>query len=190
MDAGRVFQYLISGMEPLIPAMIFTAGVTVLAMVATYLMAIDTWFDQKRFRVTGIFYGLNGYDCYRLAVSWVRLLLTVFFIAAFHPLEDVSLIAYLMVGVLYILDVRKPKRILKNLFWMVLITAGLLAANLVCGYIGTLVTKDVIAYAVYVFMGVFMALFAFYLFMQELEDISTDRRIDPEKDYERTVREN
>lgn len=190
MDIGRTLLYLISGMEPLVPVMIFSALFTLLVTVLLYVLARDAWFDQLKFRVLGVFYGLGGYDCFRLAVSWTRLAMTIYYIVMFREMEPVDLVAYLIVGALYILDVRKPARIVKNIFWMAILTAGLFAVNLVCSYIGTLLVFDIKPWVIYVFMGIFMCLFALYLFLQELEEISSDRKIDPEKEYGRTVKEN
>lgn len=189
MEIGRVLLHLVSNMESLVPAMIFCAGVSLFVTLILYFMAGDVWFDQLRFRILGVFFGLGSYDCYRLALSWVRLLLTIYYVVSFRELDTIAVVAYLMIGLLYVLDIRKPKRILKNAIWMAIVSAGLFAVNLVCGYIHTLFVVDWKAWVIYVFMGIFMCLFAFYLFIQELEDISSDRKLDPEKEYERILRD-
>ena len=189
MEIGRVLLHLVSNMESLVPAMIFCAGVTLFCTMVLYFLAGDVWFDHARFRVLGVFFGLGNYDCYRLSLSWIRLLLTIYFVVSFRELDTVAIVAFLMIGILYVLDLRKPRRIIKNALWMLIVTASLFAVNLVCGYIKTLITFDWKAWVIYVFMSIFMCLFALYLFMQELEDISSDRKLDPEKEYERILRD-
>ena len=190
MELGRLMIHIISEAGPLMPVMIFCAMVTLVMLGVLSFLAGGTWFDKAGFRVVGLFYGLSGYDCFRLALSWIRLMMIIYFVIRFEEIETVNFVAFLMIGILYIFDVRKPKRIPGNTLWMLILSAGLIAVNLVCGYIHTLVLFDFKVYVIYVLMGLFLCLFSFYLFIQEADVISSDRKIDPEKEYERAVREN
>ena len=190
MDFNRALQYIILNIEPLFRMMLFAAGVTVIVLVLLTLLAGSTWFDKRSFGFLGVFYGSGNYECFRLAISWLRFLMTVYFIVAFKELEVSCYVAYFMVGLLYVLDIRNPKRIIKNLIWFLIVAAGLYASNLVCAYIHSLSHPDVKTTVIYVFMGLFMCLFSFYLLMQEIDDISGDRLIDPEKEYEQTGKDN
>ena len=188
MDIQALIIQIAAAGEPLIPVMVVCVAGTIIASVILFLMAGNVWVDQWRFKILGVFFQLSGYGCYRVAISWLRFLMTVYYVVAFRELGVVHYVAYLMVGILYVLDVKRPGRIPKNILWFLVVTGGLYATNLVCGYIHTLAGVDVMAWVVYVCMGIFLFLFAFYLFFQELEDVSFDRKTEPEKEYGKTVK--
>lgn len=199
MGLEGILLQLITKIEPLVPVMLFCAGVTFVVIAILYIMAGDVWIDQGRFRVLGAFFGLNGYDGYRLSLSWVRFLMTLFFVVAFRNLEletDLRQVArspqyaaYLLVGVLYALDFKRPQRILKNVFWFLVVSCGLFATSIMCGYMQSLPKFNFGVFMIYAFMGIFMTLFAFYLFLLEVDEVSKDRSINPLKEYEKSLKE-
>jgi len=200
MSFNGVILQVITKVEPLVPVMLFCAGVTLVLMLILYFLSGNVWMDDKRFKVLGVFFGLSRYDCYRLALSWIRLLMTLFFVVAFRNLKletnlrqvirSPQFVAYLLIGVLYALDIKRPVRIPKNICWFLVISCGLFATSIVCGYMQTLAGFNLGVFIVYVFMGMFMILFALYLFLMEMDEVSKDRVIDPEKEYAESVRAN
>jgi len=198
MNLGGIYLQIITKMEPVIPVMLFCLGVTIIIVGVLFIAARTVWVDEARFRLLGIFYGLNGYDCYRLSLSWVRLLMTVFFVVAFrsldldsnlaHILRSPQFSAYLLVGILYVVDFKRPKMIVKNLLWFLAVSCGLFATSIICGYMQSLAGVSIGVTLIYISMSIFMCLFALYLFLMEIETISKDRKIDSEKEYEESVR--
>ena len=64
--------------------------------------------------------------------------------------------------------------------WTALQTAGLLSANLICGYILDM-DGSIGFLVVYVAMGMFLFLLGIYLFLLELDGISAARLIEAKK---------
>ena len=75
---------------------------------------------------------------------------------------------------------KKAARAMANLLWAMLDLLGLLSANLVCGYVLDM-DGGMGFVLLYVAMGLFLALFNIYLFLNELDYISDQRSVDPEQ---------
>ena len=66
------------------------------------------------------------------------------------------------------------------MFWLLLQFAGLLSVNLICGYIRDM-AGGVGFVLLYLVMGLFLALFSVYLFLNEVNTISVQRDVDAEQ---------
>lgn len=198
MKLMSVLIQLVTKIEPLVVPMLFCMGVTAVVVTIMYLSAKNVWVDEQRFRLLGVFFGLDAYDIYRLSLSWVRFLLTVFFVVAFRYLElqtdlrqvirSPQFCMYTIIGLLYVADYRRPKLILKNLAWFLVISCGLFATSIMSGYMQSLAKPGIGVILIYICMGIFMCLFSLYLFLLEIDEVSRDRKIDPEKEYEESIR--
>lgn len=198
MSFSEFFLKLATRLEPMVPVMVFTAGTTAVLIVVLAILASDVWIDDRKFRFLGVFFGLNSYDIYRLTLGWVRLLMTLFYVVAFRNLEletsfgqvirSPQFSLYLLIGVLYVADYKRPMLILRNLAWFLIICCGLFATSIMCGYMRTLPGFSLGAFIVYACMGSLVFLFAAYLFITELDEVSRNRKIDPEKEYEEAIR--
>lgn len=161
-------------LQPVIPAVIAAAAVTLLAVVITAIGVHGLWIDQRKFRWLGIFYGLSTSDCLHLACAWIELVLLAVFLISFRKLTAADYLLFLIPGGLYALQFKSLKKIPVRLLWLALEFVGLLSANLVCGYYHDM--HGGLGFAlVYVIMAVFMMLFGCYLFLTELSDISEGR---------------
>lgn len=160
--------------EPLLLHMLAVAVPTVLLLPVFLHLGRTVWVDQKRFRWLGLFLGLSGWDCLRLACAWIKLLLLISFLAAFRKLGTPHYLMFLVPGVLQCLSVRGALRVPGRLVWFVLELVALLSCNMVCGYIRD-VGADTFFYVLYIAMALFSALFGGYLFLTELNEISAGR---------------
>lgn len=160
--------------EPLLLYMLAVAVPTILLLPAFLRLGRNVWMDQKRFRWFGLFLGLSGWDCLRLACSWIKLLLLVSFLLAFRKLGAPQYLLFLVPGVLQCLSARGALRVPGRLVWLALEFVALLSCNMVCGYIRD-VTAEALFYVLYICMALFSALFGGYLFLTELNDISAGR---------------
>jgi len=195
--SGYLLQ-LATRMEPMVPVMVFTAGVTAVVVIVFAILATDVWIDERKFRVLGVFFGLNGYDSYRLSLGWIRVLMTLFYVVAFRNLEletnfrqvirSPQFSLYLLIGILYVADFKRPMLVLKNLAWFLVICCGLFATSIMCGYMRTLPGFSLGAFIVYACMGTVVFLLSVYLFFMEVEGISRNRKINPEKEYDEAIR--
>lgn len=160
--------------EPLLVHMLAVAVPTILLLPVFLHLGKRVWVDQRRFRWLGLFLGLSGWDCLRLACAWIKLLLLISFLAVFRKLGAPQYLMFLVPGVLQCLSARGALRVPGRLVWFVLEFAALLSCNMVCGYIRD-VTAETLFYVLYICMALFTALFGVYLFLTELNDISAGR---------------
>ena len=111
----------------------------------------------------------------RLGAAWVKLCLLLISLAAFQKLTLSHYLLLALPGLLYAIEPEAPLRTPINLLGSVMALAGLLAANIVCGYIQDL-RPGAGFVVVYVFMSLFLTLYGIYLFLNELNDLSMGRR--------------
>lgn len=160
--------------EPLLLHMLAVAIPSILLLPVVLHLGRSLWVDQRRFRWMGLFLGLSGWDCLRLACSWIKLLLLISFLAAFRKLSVPHYLLFLVPGVLGSLSARGALRMPGRLVWFGLEVVALMSCNMVCGYIRD-VTAETLFYVLYICMALFTALFGVYLFLTELNDISAGR---------------
>lgn len=160
--------------EPLLLPMLAVAVPTMVLLPVFLHFGRDVWVDQRRFRWFGLFLGLSGWDCLRLACAWIKLLLLISFLAAFRKLSAPHCLLFLVPGVLECLSARGALRVPGRLVWFGLEFVALLSCNMVCGYIRE-VSAETLFYVLYICMALFTALFGVYLFLTELNDISAGR---------------
>lgn len=170
--------------EPLLPHMLAVAVPTILLLPVFLYLGRNIWVDQRRFRWFGLFLGLSGWDCLRLACAWIKLLLLVSFLIAFRKLSVHHYLLFLVPGVLQCLSARGALRVPGRLLWLALEFVALLSCNMVCGYVRD-VGAETFFYALYVCMALFSALFGVYLFLTELNDISSGRGTNFEYEWDK-----
>lgn len=174
MSYSELAIRILAQAEPLLLHMLAVAVPTILLLPVFLHLSRTVWVDQRRFRWLGLFLGLSGWDCLRLACAWIKLLLLISFLAAFRKLGTPHYLMFLAPGVLQCMSVRGALRVPGRLVWFALELAALLSCNMVCGYIRD-VTADTFFYLLYICMALFTALFGIYLFLTELNDISAGR---------------
>lgn len=174
MSYSELAIRILAQAEPLLLHMLAVAVPTILLLPVFLHLSRTVWVDQKRFRWLGLFLGLSGWDCLRLACAWIKLLLLISFLAAFRKLGTPHYLMFLAPGVLQCMSARGALRVPGRLVWFALELAALLSCNMVCGYIRD-VTADTFFYLLYICMALFTALFGIYLFLTELNDISAGR---------------
>ena len=160
--------------EPLLLHMLAVAVPTILLLPVLLFLGRSVWVNQRRFRWLGLFLGLSGWDCLRLACAWIKLLLLISFLAAFQKLDASRCLLFLVPGVVGCLSVRGALRVPGRLMWFALEFVALLSCNMVCGYIRD-VSAETFLYVLYICMALFSVLFGGYLFLTELNDISAGR---------------
>lgn len=158
-----------------VPAIIVILVTTLIALVALLPLTRNLWLDQKRFGVMGLFFDMRGADCVRVACSWVKFVVVCTYIAQFIKLDLVDYALILVPGVVYVLVIGDLKKAITAFLWLVLEIIGMISVNAICGYI-----QDVNGSAkfmiLYILLGIFLGLFALYLFVNEIHDASIERR--------------
>ena len=173
MSIIEILIRIFAELRPLLPAMLVAVFATTAAFTALLLLTRDVWVQDRRFYITGLFFGLDRTGSLKLACAWLKLLFLVVFIVAFRKLNLLSYMALLIPGALGAACGRGLIKKLSDLMWLVL---QLVSANLICGYIQEMAGGPVFV-LLYVVMGVFLILFSIYLFLNEINAISAAREI-------------
>ncbi len=178
MSGGEVLVRLLAGLSPMVPSILAVLVLTVLALVVLLLTCHNSWVQDGNFRVAGLFFGMTAKGGLRLSCAWLKLIFLLVFIVGFQKLELLNYFMVLVPGLILALSDSSGKKILSGLAWLALQIAGLLATNLICGYIREF-SAGIVFLLVYIAMGLFLAFFSIFLFLNELSDISGARDIDP-----------
>ncbi|GEM_PF-4222899 len=166
---------IFASIEPAVPQVIVCFAATAVALIALMTFGDMIWINQKRFKLYGIFYGLSTYDCLRLAVSWIRLILTISIVAMFRELATIHYIVYAIEGIIFVCDIKRPSRIFINLVWFILQFLGIVATSLLCDYIKSMMYVSVSIWVIYIFLSLFLVIFSIFIFLNEIDQVSQDR---------------
>ena len=176
MSIIEILIRIFAELRPLLPAMLVAVFATTAAFTALLLLTRDVWVQDRRFYITGLFFGLDRTGSLKLACAWLKLLFLVVFIVAFRKLNLLSYMALMIPGALGAACGRGLIKKLSDLMWLVLQLMGLVSANLICGYIQEMAGGPAFV-LLYVVMGLFLILFSIYLFLNEINAISAAREI-------------
>lgn len=162
-----------------IPLLYVLLFLTALWVIVLSLMSRGLWLDRPAIRFVALFFELDTRGMVCLASSWCKLVLFILLVVNFQ-LYDLSYYLFLLViGLPYCLFGGGFLRIFGRCFWMSLQMLGLLSTNILCGYIQQV--RNTIPYMIlYILLSGFFILFGIYLFLTELNDISTERRVNIE----------
>lgn len=179
MSATELLLWSASRLKVMLPAAI-AAGVLTLGLLAVLsVLTSRTWIQNKGFTAAGFFFGLNAKGRLQVSCAWLKLVFTLVFLASFQKMEVIHYMMLVIPGLLLVFTMTRMQ-ILSSLMWLVLQIGGILSSNTVCGYI-----KDVYAgvtlVLVYIAMALFVAIFAVYMFLTEIDVISERRRVNPRK---------
>ncbi|WP_317855577.1 hypothetical protein [Chakrabartyella piscis] len=175
MGVQEYILRLMVALQPMLVCIIAVVIITCLCLPILVVKSRGLWFDKANFKFLSLFYKMSFYDCVRLASASVRCIMVVVFVIQFAKLQAIHLVCFGMVAVLYAFDKREMTRTLSNIIWIVVQLVSLLSLNVVCGYILDMST-GVAFVAVYVVLGIFVTLFAIYLFITEINEVSMGRR--------------
>lgn len=162
--------------KPLLPFMAAAGLLTCVALAVLLVMSRGLWFDKPAFRWLGLFYGLSKGGCLRLGCAWLKLCILLSYLAAFQKLTAAHYVLFLVPALIFSVPIHRLTELPANLLGVFMELVGLVAANVVCGYIRDL-HPGAGFLLVYILVSVFLALYAIYLFLTELNAISNGRRI-------------
>ena len=163
-------------LEPLVPAVLIAAGLTAVVMVLLVLPCSRFWPDDRRGnRWLGLFFGLRGWACVRLACAWLRFCLGIVLLLPIVRLTAQHYVLY-AVPMLVGLWGGAPGRWVGRLLGDAALFAGVLLTDLLFSYWQGVGGSFVIL-SLYVVLCLFVLLFNIYLFLLELENISGDRKV-------------
>ena len=167
-------------LKPLLLCMIAAVVLTAAALAFLLLYSRNAWLDSRHFRTAGLFFGLNGRCCLRLACVWLKLLFVLMFVLGFQKLSLLHYLVLLIPGVVAALCADGFGGRIGSLLWLLLQMVGLVSVNLVCGYIRDLNGSGGFI-LIYAAMGLFLLLFSIYLFLNEVGSISMERDLDADR---------
>lgn len=180
MSITELLLRVLAQLRPALPALIAAVVLTLAASLVLAVYVRGIWVQEKRFSLGGLFFGLGRTDSVRLSCAWLRLIFLIVFLLCFQKLELLHYEMLLIPSILFSVMEKKTARAAANLLWAMLDLLGLLSANLVCGYVLDM-DGGLGFMLLYVAMGLFLALFNIYLFLNELDYISDQRSVDPEQ---------
>lgn len=172
----RVFYEL----KPILPELLAAVILTVLILPVLTMLCKSTWVCDRGFRIGSLFFGLTKREILRLSCAWLKLIFLLTFIISFKKMNLLGYWIFLFPSLLAALYGEGYAKKLGGLLWTALQTAGLLSANLICGYILDM-DGSIGFLVVYVAMGMFLFLLGIYLFLLELDGISGARLIEAKK---------
>lgn len=176
MTLQEVVLRIFNAAQPLLPFMAAVAVPTCAALAALLLMSRGLWFDKRGFRWLGLFYGLGRFDSVRLGCAWVKFCLVLAYLIGFRKLETIHYLMLVVPSLIFSIQIRDPKGIPANLLSCVMELVGLIAVNIICGYIQDY-NPGAGFVVVYLLISLFLGLYALYLFLTELNVISNGRRV-------------
>lgn len=176
MNVVEFLLRVLSALRPMLPGLLAAGLATLLALIVLFFLCRNAWLPDSRFRLAGLFFGLDRRGRIRLACAWVKLIFSLVFVVGFQRLL-LQYLMFLLPGALLALSDAGLQKKASSLFWLTLQTVGLLSTNLICGYIQEM-GMDVGFFLVYMAMGLFLILFSAYLFLNELAAISIQRDVD------------
>ena len=180
MNIVELFLRVLSELRPMLPGMIVAVAATMIALTVLLAFSKNVWVEERRFHISGLFFGLNTRGSLQLACAWLKLIFMLVFIAGFQKLSLIQYMMLLIPGILGSLSGKGIFASLSQMFWFLLQFAGLLSVNLICGYIRDM-AGGVGFVLLYLVMGLFLALFSVYLFLNEVNTISVQRDVDAEQ---------
>lgn len=180
MNLEEYLLRILIALQPMVPSMVAVVLVTCFVLPVALYLAKGLWVDQVNFTWFGIFYGLQWKDCVRLSSCWIKMIVMIVFVVQFQKLTLIHYVCFLAVGVLYALDFKAPLRTVGHLFWVAVEVIAVATVNIICGYILD-VNAGLVFILMYVLLGMFVALFAVYSFITEVNEISSGRRANLEK---------
>ncbi|MFI3313604.1 MAG: hypothetical protein R3Y62_06920 [Eubacteriales bacterium] len=175
MTFGEVVVRIFGQGTNWVPAILAVLGTTLIALVCLLPLTHDLWLDQKRFGVMGLFFDMKGVDCLRVACSWIKFVVTCTFIIQFTKLDLVDYTLIAVPGLIYVFVIANGKKAASAFLWLVLEVIGMISVNAICGFIHD-VNAGVEYVILYLFLGMFLGLFALYLLINEIHDVSIERR--------------
>ena len=92
MSVVEFLLRVLSELKPLLLCMTTAVALTAAALVFLLLYSRNVWVDSRRFRLAGLFFGMNGRCSLRLACVWLKLIFLLVFVLSFQKL---SLLHYL-----------------------------------------------------------------------------------------------
>ena len=174
MSIEELLVRVLAQVQPLVPYMLVVTAATVAVLAILLVLSRGLWVDQKRFRWLGLFVDLKTGESVCLACAWIKLLMLLCLLAVFQKLSVAHYLLFLLPGILYALWPRRPARMPGKLIWLALEFAALLSCGLICGYVRD-IEAGVKYQVIYGIMALFTAVFGVYLFLIELDDISSGR---------------
>lgn len=157
-----------------------TIGVTAIALIALRASAKGTWINKPMFNAVALFFEIGAWSRIRLASSWVKLWLALSYFTIIDKLSAGHYALFAIPCILFALEFRKPIRIPLNLLSSAAPAAGLLITNVLRSYIRDM-DLGLIAQIACVVLMILVAVYALYLFLTELNNISQERRVRLEK---------
>ncbi len=170
-------NYILFQFNYIRPQVLMMVALTVIMLLFLSLMSRNLSFESHRFGWLSLFYKMNGYTYFRLSCAWLRLVYLISILVLFRPLEPIHYVMYIMIGLLYLLDIKAPHRIMSNLLNLTLELIGVIATNVLCGYMIE-VFMDFQYLAIYILISVFFGCFGIYVFLLQLIHISDEREVD------------
>lgn len=185
MSVVEFLLRVLSELKPLLLCMITAVALTAAVLVFLLLYSRNVWVDSRRFRLAGLFFGMNGRCSLRLACVWLKLIFLLVFVLSFQKLSLLHYLTLLITGGISALCAEGVKGRLGSLLWLLLQLAGLVSVNLICGFIRDMAGSGGFI-LIYVAMGLFLILFSVYLFLNEINSISMQRDVDAEALWDRS----
>lgn len=166
--------------KPLVPCVLVILIATTLLFFGILGKSKGLWFNKKSFDYFGIFMELNSALAVKLACVWIKLLIICFYVIAFTSLEAIHYV-FLFVPCIGILLINfNVVEAFTHVVSIMIQLVGVLAANILCGYIREFELKATYV-SIYVLIAILVIVYSIYIFITELDLVSSRRSIKIEK---------
>lgn len=143
---------------------------------AILLLTIDYNLQKRRTMFLGIFVNLDTPNVVKLSCVFLKLLFIVFCVISMKTLNQAHYLYLVMLIILINLLKFKFKTIPFSIINNVLLVGGLIFANIISEFINQVRFELDIA-IVYWLWGIFLMLYAVYIFLNEIGQIMTGKRV-------------
>ncbi len=167
-------------LRPILPELVAAVALTVLVLPPLTMLCKRSWVCDRGFKLAGLFFAMTAREILRLSCAWLRLIFLLVCIISFRKMDLLGYWIFVFPSTIAALCAGTWAGKLGGMIWTAMQTAGLLSANLVCGYILDM-DGSIGFLIVYITMGVFLSLLGIYLFLLELDGISSSRSVQAEK---------
>ena len=180
MNIIEISLRVTAALRPMIPGLLTAVAATLAVLTVLMIFTRNVWVRDRRFHITGLFFGLSRAGSLKLACSWLKLIFVIVFIVGFQMLTLLQYMMLLIPGLLGALSGKGLGKGLGDLMWLALQLMGLVSTNLICGYIHEMAGGFAFI-LLYIVMGAFLSLFSIYLFLNEINTISASREVSAEE---------
>jgi len=176
MKAYEFIIRFLNSISPLSYVLIVCAIITFAMAVLLLIFSRNMWITNKKFKYFSIFFSLGPVQKWRLAACWMKFLVLIIYVVTFQKLQANHFAVFVILAIISVLSKRGILKLLSNIISNAVEGFGLYAINMICAYIYD-AGSNAVYIAIYIAASLFIIVYGIYIFLNELNDISEERKL-------------